>query len=216
MKLNAGNMPVDDLETLLPALGVTLPSGSSLQGGTLSADMSINGPVEKLVITGPVKLANTKLHGFDMGSKMSAISMLSGVKTGPDTTIQTFSSNVHVAPSGIQTNNVDLVVPSLGTVTGEGTVSPSNALDYKLKAALSGTAVSGATSLVGLGEGASIPFFIQGTASDPKFVPDVKGMLSSGLGKGLGKNLGSQLPGGQAGKGVVNAIGGMFGKKKPQ
>ncbi|HEX3738928.1 MAG TPA: AsmA family protein [Terriglobales bacterium] len=216
MKLNAGNMPVDDLETLLPALGVTLPSGSSLQGGTLSADMSINGPVEKLVITGPVKLANTKLHGFDMGSKMSAISMLSGVKTGPDTTIQTFSSNVHVAPSGIQTNNVDLVVPSLGTVTGEGTVSPSNALDYKLKAALSGTAVSGATSLVGLGKGASIPFFIQGTASDPKFVPDVKGMLSSGLGKGLGKNLGSQLQGGQAGKGVVNAIGGMFGKKKPQ
>ena len=82
MKLNADNMPVDDLETLLPALGVTLPSGSSLQGGTLSADMSVNGPVEKLVITGPVKLVNTKLHGFDMGSKMSAISMLSGVKTG--------------------------------------------------------------------------------------------------------------------------------------
>ena len=212
MKLNAGDMPVDDLETLLPALGVTLPAGSSLQGGTLSADMSINGPVEKLVITGPVKLANTKLHGFDMGSKMSAISMLSGVKTGPDTTIQTFSSNVHVAPSGIQTNNVDLVVPSLGTVTGEGTVSPSNALDYKLKASLSGTAVGGATSLIGLGKGASIPFFIQGTASDPKFVPDVKGMLSSGL----GKNLGSQVPGGQAGKGVVNAIGGLFGKKKPQ
>ena len=216
MKLNAGDMPVDDLETLLPALGVMLPSGSSLQGGTLSADMSVNGPVEKLVITGPVKLANTKLHGFDMGSKMSAISMLSGVKTGPDTTIQTFSSNVHVAPSGIQTNNVDLVVPSLGTVTGEGTVSPSNALDYKLKASLSGGAVGGATSLVGLGKGASIPFFIQGTASDPKFVPDMKGMLSSGLGKGLGKNLGSQLPGGQTGKGVVNAVGGLFGKKKPQ
>ena len=187
MKLNAGDMPVDDLETLLPALGVMLPSGSSLQGGTLSADMSVNGPVEKLVITGPVKLANTKLHGFDMGSKMSAISMLSGVKTGPDTTIQTFSSNVHVAPSGIQTNNVDLVVPSLGTVTGEGTVSPSNALDYKLKASLSGGAVGGATSLVGLGKGASIPFFIQGTASDPKFVPDMKGMLSSGLGKEIGR-----------------------------
>ena len=141
--------------------------------------------------------------------------MLSGVKTGSDTEIQTFSSNVHVAPSGIQTSNVNLVVPSLGTVTGDGTVSPSNALDYKMKASLNGTAVSSASALAGLsGKGASIPFFIQGTASDPKFVPDVKGMLSSGLGKGLGKSLGSQVPGGQNTQGVVNAIGGLFGKKK--
>jgi AsmA protein len=216
-KLNADNMPVDDLETLLPAFGVTLPSGSSLQGGTLSADMTINGPVDKLVITGPVKLVNTKLHGFDLGSKMSAISMLSGVKTGPDTAIQTFSSNVRVAPTGTQTENVNLVVPSLGTVTGSGTVSPSNALDYKMKASLSGTAVSGVSSLAGMGgKGASggIPFFIQGTASDPKFVPDVKGMLTSGIGKNLGKGLGSQVPGGQNTQGVVDAVGGLFGKKK--
>jgi len=216
-KLNADNMPVDDLETLLPALGVTLPSGSSLQGGTLSADMTINGPVDKLVITGPVKLVNTKLHGFDLGSKMSAISMLSGVKTGSDTIIQTFSSNVRVAPAGIQTENVNLVVSSLGTVTGNGTVSPSNALDYKMKASLSGGAVSGVSSIAGMGgKGASggIPFFIQGTASDPKFVPDVKGMLSSGIGKNLGKGLGSQIPGGQTGQGAVDAIGGLFGKKK--
>lgn len=218
MKLNADNMPVDDLETLLPALGVTLPSGSSLQGGTLSADMSVNGPVEKLVITGPVKLVNTKLHGFDMGSKMSAISLLSGVKTGSDTEIQTFSTNVHVAPAGIQTSNVNLVVPALGTVTGDGTVSPANALDYKMKASLNGTAV-GTSALSALsGKGAAIPFFIQGTSSDPKFVPDVKGMLNSGLGSGLGKglekNLGSQVPGGQNAQGVVNSLGGLFGKKK--
>jgi len=179
--------------------------------------MTINGPVDKLVVTGPVKLVNTKLHGFDLGSKMSAISMLSGVKTGSDTVIQTFSSNVRVAPTGTQTENVNLVVPSLGTVTGNGTVSPSNALDYKMKASLSGTAVSGVSSLAGMGgKGASggIPFFIQGTASDPKFVPDVKGMLSSGIGKNLGKGLGSQIPGGQNGQGVVDAVGGLFGKKK--
>jgi AsmA protein len=158
---------------------------------------------------------NTKLHGFDMGSKMSAISMLSGVKTGSDTEIQTFSSNVHVAPAGIQTSNVNLVVPSLGTVTGDGTVSPANALDYKMKAALNGTAIGGASALAGLsGNGATIPFFIQGTAADPKFVPDVKGMLGSGLGNSLGKNLGSQVPGGQGAQGVVNSIGGLFGKKK--
>ena len=53
LKLNADNMPVDDLVTMLPALGVTLPSGSSLQGGTLSADLSVAGPADKLVINGP-------------------------------------------------------------------------------------------------------------------------------------------------------------------
>jgi AsmA protein len=211
MKLNADNMPVDDLETLLPALGVTLPAGSSLQGGTLSADMSINGPVNKLVITGPVKLANTKLHGFDMGSKLSAISVLSGVKTGPDTTIQNFSSNVHIAPAGIQTDNVDLVVPSIGTLTGNGTVSAQNALNYKMTAALNGSVVSGLSQLAGLsGKGATVPFLIQGTASDPKFLPDVKGMLGSQL----GKQLGAQAPGGHNAQGVVNALSGLLGKKK--
>ncbi|HZQ19059.1 MAG TPA: AsmA family protein [Terriglobales bacterium] len=211
MKLNADNMPVDDLETLLPALGVTLPSGSSLQGGTLTADLTANGPADKLVITGPVKLADTKLHGFDMGSKMAAISMLSGIKTGPDTTIQNFSSNVHVAPAGIQTSDVNLVVPSIGTVTGNGTVSPQNALDYKMQAALNGTAISSVSQLAGLGnKSATVPFFIQGTASDPKFVPDVKGMLSTGL----SKNLGSQLPGGKNTQDTVNAITGLFKKKK--
>ena len=214
MKLNADNMPVDDLETMLPPLGVTLPSGSSLQGGTLSSDLTIVGPVSKLVITGPVKLADTKLHGFDMGSKMSAISALAGIKTGQDTAIQVFSSNVHVAPSGIQTENVNLVVPSIGTLTGAGTVSPENALDYKMTAALNGTGVSTLSQFAGVGggKGASIPFFIQGTASNPKFVPDVKGMLGSQL----GNRLGSQVPGGQNGQNVVNSITGLFGKKKKQ
>jgi AsmA protein len=217
MKLNADSMPVDDLQTLLPALGVTLPSGSSLQGGTLTADLTINGPVDKMVIAGPVKLANTKLAGFDMGSKMSAISALTGAKTGPDTSIQNFSSEVHYSPAGIQTQNVNLVLPALGTVTGSGTVSPQNALDYKMTASLNGSVVSGASKMAGLsGNGASIPFFIQGTAADPKFVPDVKGMVGSQLSNQLSNRLGSQVPGGQNAQGAIKALGGLFGKKKKQ
>ncbi len=175
MKLNADNMPVDDLVTMLPALGVVLPSGSSLKGGTLSANLSIVGPADKLVITGPVKLVNTKLTGFDM-----------------------------------QTLNINLVVPSIGTVTGSGTVSPQNALDYKMSASLSGGLGGGLTALAGGGKGA-IPFFIQGTSSDPKFVPDVKGMAAGQLGK-----LGGQIPGGQSTQGLTNAVTGLFGKKKKQ
>jgi len=210
MKLNADNMPVDDLVTMLPPMGVVLPSGSSLKGGTLSADFTIVGPVERLVINGPVKLVNTKLAGFDMGSKLSAISSLGGAKTGSDTTIQNFSSEVHVSPGGIQTQNVNLVVPSIGTVTGNGTVSPQNALDYKMSASLSGGLGGGLTAMAG-GKG-GVPFFIQGTASDPKFVPDVKGML----GNQLSNRLGGQIPGGKSTQGLTDAVTGLFGKKKKQ
>jgi AsmA protein len=219
MKLNADNMPVEDLQVLLPALGVELPKGSSLEGGTLSADLTINGPVNALNITGPIKLANTKLAGFDMGSKLSAISALGGAKTGPDTSIQNFSSDVHYSPSGIQTQNINLIIPAIGTITGAGTMSPQNALDYHMTAALNGAVVSGLSKMAGLsGNSSTIPFLISGTASDPKFVPDVKGMVNGELGKQLGNQLGKQL-GGNAGEntqGVVNAIGGLFGKKKKQ
>ncbi len=205
MKLNASNMPVDDLESMLPAMGVVLPSGSSLKGGTLTANFTIVGPVDKLVITGPVQLANTKLAGFDLGSKMSAISALSGAKTGSDTAIQNFSTDAKVSPEGVSTQNVNLNIPSLGVVTGNGTISPQNALNYTMSAKVSGSMVTGLTQMAGLGnKGGSIPFFIQGTTSDPKFVPDVKGMLSNQLGGLKGNNPSN----------VVNGITGLFGKKK--
>jgi AsmA protein len=206
MKLNADAMPVNDLETLLPALGVILPSGSSLQGGTLTADFTIAGPVDKLVIDGPVKLSDSKLQGFSVGSKLAAVSKLTGSpSTGSDTVIQNFSTTAHVAPTGITTNNVNLTVPSFGVITGNGTISPNNALNYKMNAALSGSA-GGLSQLAGLGgKGASLPFSIEGTTSDPKFVPDVKGMLNSQLKSGLG---GQNSP--------VNSLTGLFGKKKPK
>jgi hypothetical protein len=51
----------------------------------------------------------------------------------------------------------------------------------------------------------NIPFLIQGTTSDPKFVPDVKGMASGLMQNALGKN-------GQ--KNPLGGVSGMF-KKKP-
>ena len=78
LKLSAPDMSVDELESMLPALGVVLPSGSKLKGGTLSADLAISGPLDKLVISGPVRMSNTKLAGFDMGAKLGALSAFSG------------------------------------------------------------------------------------------------------------------------------------------
>jgi len=213
------NMPVDDLVAVLPAVGVSLPSGSQLKGGTLSMSLALNGPVDKLTTTGPVKLSNTKLANFNLGSKLSAISALSGKQTGNDTSIQNLSTNAIVAPAGTQLNNISLIIPSLGTVAGAGTVAPNNAIDFKMVANLSGGAVTGLSQMAGLGGKGTgnIPFMITGTTSDPKFVPDVKGIVQGQL-KGL---LGGGLPGAQQSgnqqkpQNPLSGLTGLFKKKKP-
>ena len=210
MKLSGQGMPVDDLEAMLPALGVVLPPGSTLKGGTLTTNFAIVGPVDKLVTTGTIRLENSELAGFNLGSKLSAVSALSGKNTGSnDTSIQNFSSDVHVAPEGMRADNINLAVPAFGVMTGAGTVSPNNALDFKMNANLSGGTVTGLTQMAGLGsKGGSIPFFIQGTTSDPKFVPDVKGMAGGMLQQALGGK------GNGHGQNPLDGISGMF-KKKP-
>jgi AsmA protein len=216
MKLNGQGMPVDDLVAMLPALGVVLPSGSSLKGGTLSTNLDIAGPTDKLVITGPLKLTDTKLTGFDLGSKLSALSKFtgSGPKTGSDTSIQNLSTNARVAPDGIRTDAVNLTIPALGVLTGAGTISPAGALNYKMNAALSGGgAVGGLTQMAGLGgggKGVGIPFAIQGTTSNPTFIPDVQGIVGSQL----QNQLKSRIPGANNGNSPINSITGLFGKKK--
>ncbi len=212
-KLVGESMPVDELEAVLPAVGVVLPPGSRLKGGTLSLDLNSAGPVDKLVTTGSVKLNNSELSGFNLGSKMSAISALSGKQTGNDTSIQNLSSDVRVAPEGTKLDKISLVIPALGTVAGAGTVSPGGALNFNMAANLSGGAVTGLTQLAGLGSKGSgnIPFIIQGTTSNPTFIPDVKGIVGSQL-KGLLGGTQSAQPGQQ--NNPIDAITGLFGKKK--
>jgi AsmA protein len=183
IKLTGNGMPIDDLEAVLPAVGMALPSGSKLQGGAVSIDLVIAGQLDKLVISGPIRLANAKLAGFDLGSKMSAIPALSGRQTdGKDTSIQNLSATVRMSPEGVQANAINVDIPSLGFVTGAGTVSSSGALNFDMNATLTaGPAVIEKTRSGGQGEGGGVAFSIQGTASDPKFVPDVKSIASSAI-----------------------------------
>jgi AsmA protein len=214
-KLNGDAMPVDELQAMLPALGIVLPSGSSLQGGTLSTNLSISGSSAKPVVTGPIHLENTKLAGFSIGQKLGAISQLvGGIPSGADTVVQNLSSDVQYSSTGIETQNINLNVPAIGIVTGSGTMAPGGgALDYKMNANLSGSVTTSLAKMAGLGgKGTSVPFFIRGTASNPTFEPDVKGML------------GGQLKGATSGAGSVGSavdkvpgLSGIFGgKKKPK
>jgi len=236
IKMDAKDMPAKDLEAFLPAIGINLPKGASLAAGTLNSDLDISGPTNKLVITGNVGLFNGKLAGFDLGSKMSAVTALTGIKTGSDLLIDKLTSDLRMAPEGLKADNFVAVLPQLGNLTGAGTADAKNNLDFKMVAALnssqsassSAAADSSGAGLGGLlgkvtGGGCksalTVPFQIKGTTSDPKFVPDVGGLAAdlfkSKLGCVGGNGTTSQANPSATPANPVDAISGLFKKKKP-
>ena len=213
MKMDGKKMPVTDLEGVLPAVGVTLPSGASLKSGTLDAALAINGPLEKLVITGPVDLSNAKLAGFSLGQKLGALGSFAGLSKGgsSDTEIQTLSANVRVDPGGTHAENLNLVVPSIGAITGNGNVSSTGQLDCKMVAKLGENSAAGAvtsalSSLTGGASKSGIPFKIIGTTSAPVFLPDVGGLVGNMSKSATGNNPANTASG---------ILGGLL-KKKPK
>jgi AsmA protein len=237
MKIVGNGLPATDLEAFLPALGVNLPEKSKLSAGTINANLNVTGPTNKLVTDGNIGLFNGKLSGFDLGQKMSGVSSLAGIKTGNDLVIEKFTTNVHMAPTGLRADNLDAVVPSLGSVTGGGTVDSKNNLNFNLVASVNSSVVAGAASAAGgtvgkvLGGGNNckdgglkVPLQVKGTTANPQFMPDVggvaAGMLKSQLtcaGGGAGglTNAAEGLAGGNSGAAsTINQLGGLLGKKK--
>jgi AsmA protein len=189
--VNGQNMPIDELEAFLPSLGVQLPSGSRLQGGTLTTALNVSGPTTAPVIAGPVHIVNTQLAGFDLGQKLASIQSLTGAKTGSNTVIQALSTDLRYGPEGTRTDNLAAVVAGLGSASGDGSISPTGALNYRLLVKInSSSGVGGlATQALGMLPGAfggavaqttknGIPVLIAGTTSNPTFTPDVSNMVN--------------------------------------
>jgi len=221
LKIVGKNMAVNDVAGLLPAFGVVLPSGASLQGGNINMDLNATGPLDRLVIDGPLKIEGTHLSGYNLGSKLGAIAAFTGNKSGTDTLIQTFSSALRVAPEGIKADDIVLDVPSLGIVTGNGIISGDNSLDFKMLMKLSGTANNLLGSLTGVSASAQskgLPFLITGKTSNPVFRPAIGGGAASDLQNSLLQavqgNKGSNANGQQQKPNLQDALGGLLGKKK--
>jgi AsmA protein len=194
LHLSAPNLPINQVEALLPAAGVRLPSGSSLQGGTLTATLAITGPANAPTISGPVQVDNTTLAGFDLSSKIGGLKPVAGSKGG--TQIQTVRANVNSSPQGTRIDNLYASVPVLGTATGAGTVSPQGALNFQVVAKLntsSGVASQALSGVSALGGGAvgqaintaaanGIPVHITGTTSNPVIQADLSQLLQKNAG----------------------------------
>jgi AsmA protein len=211
LKLAGEKLPIDELQSLLPAVGVKLPNGSVLQGGSLTTHLTIVGPLQALVISGPVELVNTRLSGFNPSSQLKGIVAAATGDTGNVTNIQALRVQLQVAKDGIRATNIFMSMPAIGDAVGNGTVSPTGALNFKLKmkvdtsrgvggkavgllSMVNGTASKTASEAAATG----LPVTITGTSSKPIITPDVGGMMKSN---------GQQL---------TNKLAGLFGggKKK--
>jgi AsmA protein len=205
LKIQGKNMPVNDVEGLLPAFGVVLPAGASLQGGVINMDLNAEGPLDRLVINGPLSITGTHLTGFNLASKLGALAAFTGNKaSSTDTLIQTFSSALRVAPEGIRADNIVLDVPSLGNLTGNGVIASDNSLDFKMLLKLAGGANSllgGLTGVSASAQSRGLPFLIQGTTS-----------LGGNKTDNNAQSQNQQKPN------LKDALGGLLGgkKKKPQ
>jgi AsmA protein len=237
LKVSGDNVSIDELEAFLPSVGVHLPTGSRLQGGTLTTSLNVTGSTANPIISGPLQLNNTNLAGFDLGSKLSAVTALTGAKTGSVTAIKSLSTNIRVANGDVRTDNLALNVPALGTATGAGTVSAAGALNYQLvlkpTGLLGGGGSGGATAGVGgiagqlmgmIPSGAAggavgsitgaalkngIPVAIGGTTASPTFTPNLNGMFSSGANSVVG---GSKSPAKKPNTtdSLTNTLGGLL------
>ena len=171
MKLAGPEMALPELEAMLPALGVVLPAGSRLEGGTASVDLAMDGPANALVTEGTLALDRTTLAGFDLPAKMASIEKLAGIKGGPNTDIETLSAAVRMAPEGMSAHDMKLVLPAIGELAGAGSISPANALDFRM------TATVHSSGLLRVVANTPIPFTVQGTAANPVFRPDMKAVV---------------------------------------
>ena len=212
-QLKANAVPAQDVENLLAVLGYALPQGSSLKGGTIKANLALHGPLDRLVTQGPVELSNVTLAGFSLASKLAGALGQTGSATGNDTLIKLASSNLRYASDGVRADSVNIVIPMIGGVTGAGTVSPNNNLNFRLLAKLDGSSpLAQLTKLPFFSQGGGLPFRIEGTASNPRVIPDIAGF--GGL-NGLAKTPLNQLKVPNQGQ-LGGIIGGLLKKKKPQ
>lgn len=206
LSISGKQLPVDDLQPLLPVFGVVLPKDSHLSGGSLSVNLRAQGPLDALVISGPVVLDNTRLAGYSLGSKLSGVLSLAGIKAPRDTTIRHAEATLKISPSGINADPASAEIVDLGSLAGKGGMAADGKLDFrmlvKLDKAVAG-AGQGAGGLLGhskagrllggiLGGAADqgIGVRVGGTASEPSFKIDPAAtvdLLKSGIGGALNK-----------------------------
>ena len=145
------------------------------------------------------------------------------------------TTNLRVAQNALRFDRFYAIVPAVGFLVGAGTIDARNNLDFKMVATLTGRLHGGMGAVVGTagifndvigavtGGGMSsrdsgsqrIPFLVQGTTCDPRFIADTGGLVFPILKSQLGNLNVPGLPSGQKGRdNPLGAIGDLFMKRQ--
>jgi AsmA protein len=193
LKLRGSQIPLENVQAILAALGIQLPAGSAVKGGTLTANVSMDGREDRLVTTGDAEIANAQLAGFDLGSKLASIPGLSGLQSGANLMITSLSSQFRISPQDTHLSNLKSEVSGIGSVTGGGDIDANNRLKFSMVAHIpSQGATRSALNAIGLRAVPNdVPFKVEGTTSLPIFLPDWSVMaksLAATMAENTGKN----------------------------
>ncbi|MEP7186403.1 MAG: AsmA family protein [Rhodanobacter sp.] len=205
LQLSGKQLPVNDLQPLLPAFGVVLPKDSRLSGGRIGVGLTLRGPLDALVISGPVTLDDSRLVGYSLGGNLGSVLSLAGIQAPRDTVIKHLQAALRMDPGGLAANPFSATVASLGDVSGRGSMATNGRLDarmlVKLDSSITGSAQSGKGLAGLLGDSktgrllggvligvnsSGVGVRVSGTASEPRFKvdPAVARLLKSGLSNG--------------------------------
>jgi AsmA protein len=178
-RLASSELPLDDVEGVLPALGIQLPGDSKLHGGTVNASVAFDGPLDHMVTSGTVQLENAHLSGFDLGSKLSSITALKGDNPGSNLAIVRLSSAFRIAPQGTHISNFKTQISGIGALSGEGNIDSADNLQFAMVANVpnDGWFHKGLDHLGLKSVPENIPFKVVGTTSHPIFLPDLRGVI---------------------------------------
>ena len=189
LNFDTQKLPAEDLEGVLKVLGYNAPAGSEFQGGAINSSLTSDGPLDRIVTVGQISLTDLRIRGFDLASRLGPLLALGGVSPSADTRILSLSGHIRQSLEGTRVDDLVIVVPPIGTISGAGTISPDSRLNFRMNAKLSAqmaaTPLGALGQMIGRQQGTSggIPFLIQGATSNPKFVPELGGIGKKAAGK---------------------------------
>jgi len=146
----------------------------------VNVDLAAHGTLSHLDTSGSVKIEKTKLANYDLGSKLRIVQQLAGLPTTSSMDIDLAAAAFEMGPYGTRLREIQFVAPSIGRLTGEGTVNPLHELDFTMSAVVK-TGGLLAAAIQQRGETTTVPFFILGTSANPEFKPDVKALANEKL-----------------------------------
>ncbi len=154
----ANGATVAPFAALLPAISIPLPPGVTAQKGVIVLDLHFQGPLDHLSTTGSVNIDNLRLESFDFEDRLSSVTGLDMLHFNRDLELSHWNARITSEDDKLAIDNLEAVLPELGTITGSGAIANDRTLDFQVSAVRSGVS-----------DKRPIPFIVRGATSNPIF-----------------------------------------------